>query len=141
MTQFPEPDPSLKDEELARKWERLLMVRGEVNKALDTARKEKVVGNSLEARLEIAAEGELKEYLSRMLDTLAEITMVSELTLVDELDSGSMVSEDVPGLRMKITPTTFAKCPRCWKHRREVGEGQEICHGCQQALEESGQAG
>ncbi len=139
LTDFPAPDDSLLDEELARRWDTLLALRGEVNKALDLARKNKVVGNSLEAALSLCLPAELAEFARRHHQALQEITMVSELTLVDELAEPTLVSEVLSGVSVGIRPTSFAKCPRCWKRRPEVGQdGKEICDDCAAALAEAG---
>ncbi len=134
LASFPRVDESLQDPELARRWEQLLKLRAEVNKALDSARKDKVVGNSLEARLTLAAPGELAGFIREQAAALAEITMVSELELVEELEAVTLESQEIPGLKIGIEPTSFAKCPRCWKRRPEVGPEQELCDQCRRAL-------
>ncbi|MCX5919689.1 MAG: isoleucine--tRNA ligase, partial [Deltaproteobacteria bacterium] len=47
LTLFPEVEPRYLDENLETNWNRLLEIRGEVSKALEIARKEKLIGNSL----------------------------------------------------------------------------------------------
>ncbi|MGH7888958.1 MAG: isoleucine--tRNA ligase, partial [Thermodesulfobacteriota bacterium] len=48
------------DNEIEEKWNRLLPLRDEIMKSLERARRDKFIGSSLEAGLEIYAEGELK---------------------------------------------------------------------------------
>ena len=55
LTSMPEVVEEYLDEELDQKWERLLEVRGEVTRALEAARRDKVIGNSLEAAVELYA--------------------------------------------------------------------------------------
>jgi isoleucyl-tRNA synthetase len=69
-----------------------------VNKALDIARKDKVVGNSLEASLELSAPRDLKEFAQAHQAELAAITMVSELKLVDEAMRDAFASELITGV-------------------------------------------
>jgi isoleucyl-tRNA synthetase len=117
--------PERLEAQLAGTWQKLLQVRAEVNKGLDLARKEKRVGNSLDARLTLAASGELRQFLSANLEALAEICMVSEIELADygpEL-----------GIKLLIHASELPKCPRCWKRRRESADG-ELCHYCRVAL-------
>ncbi len=141
LAAFPAPDPAVLDPALAERWEKLLAVRNEVNKALDLARKEKVVGNSLEARLELAAPPELKAFLAEHAAQLALVTMVGELHLVDDLAAPTLASETLAGLKARITLTAHQKCPACWQRRPEVGRnGQEICDACAAALKEAGRA-
>jgi hypothetical protein len=83
------------------------------------------VGNSLDAKLTLAADGELREFLSANLNMLAEICMVSEIELADSpLDMG---------IKLVIQASELPKCPRCWKRRREAADG-ELCHDCREAL-------
>ena len=41
------------------KWERIRKVRDDVNKALENARNQKTIGKSLEAMVQLTADGEL----------------------------------------------------------------------------------
>jgi isoleucyl-tRNA synthetase len=110
-----------------------------VNKALDLARKEKTVGNSLEARLTLAAGEGLAAFIRDNAETLAEIVMVSELELAEGLENPTLASEEMEGLLVGIEPTAFAKCPRCWKRRPEVGADaeHEVCNDCLAALSQA----
>ena len=53
LAELPEVDSSLYKEELENKWNSFLDVRDEVLKALEEARKEKVIGNSLGAAVHL----------------------------------------------------------------------------------------
>jgi len=52
-----------KDYELKERWEKLLNVKSEVNKALEIARKEKLIGHSLEADVVLGASSRLMDFL------------------------------------------------------------------------------
>ena len=94
------------------------------------------MGNSLDARLVIARAGEEGAFLEAHAQDLALITMVSELAFADQVDSPTLENPEGDLPLYAISATTFAKCPRCWKRRAEVGvDGQEICHQCQAALD------
>lgn len=140
MAELPTPDDSLLDPELAQRWQRLLALRGEVNKALDVARKDKLVGNSLQAVLSLNADPETLEFLRQNAAAFAEITMVSELKLLDAAPAGpTLVSEEAPGLILLVEPTEAAKCPRCWMHSKTVGQDAghpELCARCAAVVRE-----
>ncbi len=140
MASLPEVDQAVMDEELAARWKRLLALRGEVNKALDIARKEKLVGNSLQAELSISAGPEDLAFLQENQAAFAEITMVSALELSDSApDEPTLVSEEAPGLVVKVSPTDAAKCPRCWNHTTTVGgdaEHPDLCARCAAVVRE-----
>src|SRR5438552_16510696 len=55
LERFPEVPREWLDDTLAREWGRLLEVRREVTKALETARAQGLIGSGLEARLRVAA--------------------------------------------------------------------------------------
>ena len=81
LTSMPEVVEEYLDEELDQKWERLLEVRGEVTRALETAGRDKLIGNSLEAAVELYAGEELYNFLKPMAKELATIFIVSGATL------------------------------------------------------------
>ncbi len=139
LTQFPAVDQDLLDPELAERWQRLLALRAEMNKALDIARKAKVVGNSLEARVEAAAPAETAEFIAANLETLAEITMVSELAVVEAVAEPTLASENIEGLRLAVSAVAHERCARCWMRLPSVGQDAEhpdLCHRCRQVLAE-----
>jgi isoleucyl-tRNA synthetase len=40
---------------------------------------------------------------------------------------------DLPGLAVRVSPSTHAKCVRCWHHRADVGthaDHPELCGRC-----------
>ena len=136
---FPQPDQALSDPELAAKWQRLLAARDWINKGLDKARKDKLVGNSLDARLVISRTGEEGAFWEAHADDLALITMASELVFEDQVSDPILTEPEGDLPLYAISATQFAKCPRCWKRRAEVGQdGREICFSCAQALEARG---
>ena len=140
MAELPTPDQSVMDAELAQRWKRLLILRSEVNKALDIARKDKLVGNSLQAVLSLTADADTLEFLGQNAEAFAEITMVSELKLLDAApESPTLASEEIKGLVILVEPTEAAKCPRCWMHSKTVGadsEHPELCARCAAVVKE-----
>ncbi|HLF07118.1 MAG TPA: isoleucine--tRNA ligase, partial [Thermoplasmata archaeon] len=70
--------------ERLKNWDRLIAVRDEVLKALETARKDKVIGNSLEAKVEISATGEWARLLAEYRDSLPMVFLVSQVHLVPD---------------------------------------------------------
>jgi len=54
LTEFPAVNPAYVDEELGEKWRTLVAVKGEISKAIESARKNKTVGHSLDAAVAVA---------------------------------------------------------------------------------------
>src|SRR5690606_36930673 len=78
LTSWPEVRQEYLDPELAEKWNRILAVLEEVNRALEAARNAKMIGNSLEAKVVLySTNPQLYELLAGFADELATIFIVS----------------------------------------------------------------
>jgi isoleucyl-tRNA synthetase len=110
---FSEPPTTWGDEALAARFERLLAVRAAVTKALEAARHGGVVKQGTEARITLAADGELGELLASRLADLPALFVVAEVAL----DGGGAESPIVPGLRVGVERAAGDKCERCWLTR------------------------
>jgi len=138
MSQLPEADASLQDEALAARWEFFLKVRGEVTRALETARVQKLIGHPLDAEVTISAAGTVFETLEPLATDLRSLLIVSKAALLrDEPLEGAFKSVEVEGLLIKVEPAPGEKCNRCWVHDTTVGthgEQPTICDRCREAL-------
>ena len=135
---LPEVNPSFKDETLAVRWEFLLKVRGEVTRALEAARTQKLIGHPLDAAVTISAKGAAFDALEPLAADLRSLLIVSEAELVkDETLDGAVSGIEVEDLLIKVAPAPGEKCERCWVHDTTVGTNSEqpsICSRCQDAL-------
>jgi isoleucyl-tRNA synthetase len=87
LTGFPEVRSDFHDVTLASRWERLLLIREEVSRVLETARQKKEIGHSLEAAVTLYAGGELLEFLrgsERDLPTLLIVSVVMILPIAGD---------------------------------------------------------
>ena len=138
LTQLPEPVAAYEDEALEERWARVLEVRGEVNRALEIARVDKVVGHSLDAKVSLSLPGQLRDLLGGQEELLSQVFIVSKvsLTQADDIKDG-IEAVAIPGLVIQVRPAPGAKCARCWVHREGVGghrEHPEICSRCREEL-------
>ncbi len=120
---------------MAARWDTLLAVRGEVTKCLEEARREKAIGSALEAKVVLAAEGELMTLLEAHRDQLPEIFIISAVDLVspEAVPDGAMRSDELTGLAVAWEPAPGEKCERCWVFRGDVGSSSDhptICGRC-----------
>ncbi|MCF8081745.1 MAG: isoleucine--tRNA ligase [Deltaproteobacteria bacterium] len=137
---FQRLDDQHRNKALAQRWEDVVAVRREVTKALELARKEKTVGHPLDAAIILGLSPELMEKLMRYRDQLRSIFIVSDVTLIplDELKEG-MESENLPGVKVLVLPSSEPKCERCWVHDPTVGQTPEhptLCNRCRNVLSE-----
>jgi isoleucyl-tRNA synthetase len=135
MTALPSVEPGYEDEELASKWDALLAVRGEVTRCLEEARRQKAIGSSLEAKIVLAAEGELWDLLDAHRSVLPELFIVSavELFKPHEAPDRIMPAQEVSGLLVAWEQAPGQKCERCWVYDEAVGSSREhptLCGRC-----------
>jgi len=138
LNSLPVVNEAWKDDRLAKSWEQLLEVRGEVTKSLEAARVKKIVGHSLDAVVTLYADDDLYDGLYPYEDDLRSIFIVSKVHLVKgEKPDGAFECHDLPGLAIKVDSAEGDKCERCWVHDISVGADLErptICNRCQDAL-------
>ncbi|MDK9707675.1 MAG: isoleucine--tRNA ligase [Desulforhopalus sp.] len=130
------------DEQMMEKWAKLIKIRSEITKALEIARRDKVIGHSLEAEVLIAAEGEMVGFLSGHWDLIKEISIISELAMAQKdspVTGIQFASDEIPGMVIQVHPARGEKCERCWIRSTTVGTvtaHPAICERCASVLAE-----
>jgi len=130
LSAFPEANSHWLDPTLAQRWERLLGYRTQVQGVLEGSRREKVIGSSLEAAVEIKAETETYEFLQPYQKDLTTLCIVSQVKL-------SSTGEVKNPLAIEATKSSFGKCERCWNYREAVGKDAThptLCDRCVEAV-------
>ncbi|ERK60073.1 isoleucine--tRNA ligase [Gemella bergeri ATCC 700627] len=115
------------DDVLEEKWDKLLKVRDDVNKALEESRNEKIIGKSLEAAVEIYSDNKEIVELLKSVNNLHQLFIVSKV-VVKENDG---VNYDYS--QVKITKASGERCERCWNIVETVNE-EHVCHRCESIL-------
>jgi isoleucyl-tRNA synthetase len=132
LEEFPAVDRFI-DRDLMASWDRLMHVRDVVNAALEEKRKNKVIGNSLGARVSITASGPVAALLDQYRPHLPMLFIVSEIAL--RLDPSGAADE----LRVEVDKASGVKCDRCWRYVPSVRTEPDwagICDRCVEALAE-----
>ncbi|WP_348228198.1 isoleucine--tRNA ligase [Trichocoleus desertorum] len=138
-------------EALAKSWPALRQIRAEVNRVLEKARAEKMVGSSLEAKLLLyVPDLELRQQLQTMnpatslngngVDELRYLFIVSQVELLDSPAAleGLQYSSQSDALGIGVVKADGEKCDRCWNYSTHVGESAAhslLCERCEPALE------
>ena len=120
---------------LAEKWDKLIAVRNDVNKALEPARNEKIIGKSLDAEVVVYADGEIYDLLKGMEAELAEIFITSKAQVKPADAAENAADGDV--CKVSVKASEHPKCDRCWVHSETVGTipGYDgICADCVKKL-------
>ncbi len=133
--------------ELAAFWQQLRDIRLDVNKVLEQARVEKMIGSSLEAKILLyisdaqllSAIKSLEAGNSNGVDELRYLFITSQVNLVDtpEKLQGSKYNLQADKWRIGVLEAEGQKCDRCWNYSTHVGENADhplICERCVAAL-------
>ena len=125
------------DDVTADRWTRLIALRDDVNKALELARNEKIIGKPLEAAVTLCVSEAARADFEKIADMpLPNLFIVSAVEVVYG-DGEGVAGESFSGVKVKIAPSTDKKCPRCWTHSPSVGEcaeHPELCSRCVAAV-------
>jgi isoleucyl-tRNA synthetase len=121
------------DKEAALKWERLQALRLDVNKALELARAEKVIGKALDAEVTLFVSSAAEEAFAALGGlNLTELFIVSGVNVVSGKGEG-FEGENFPGVSVSVVPSPHEKCVRCWNHSSQIGKDEEhpaLCARC-----------
>jgi isoleucyl-tRNA synthetase len=133
LSQFPEVLPQWQDIGLAQRWEQLLEVKVAAQAALEDQRREKVIGSSLEADIQIHANPEKYEFLKQYETDLSTFLIVSrvEVRKVHNLPLK-------PDFLVVVSKSKSQKCERCWNYRPAVGTVKDhptLCDRCVEAVQ------
>ena len=138
MAALPKVNKDLIDKKLAENWNRILLIRGEVTKALELARANKQIGHALDAAVTVSVGDDLYDHLLPYADDLSTIFIVSKASLVKkEKFENAYKSEDVEGLSIHAEAAPGEKCERCWIHDPAVGKDSThptICGRCREVV-------
>ncbi len=136
LSGFPLVNDEFIDLELEKRWDKLIVIRNEANKALEIKRKEKFIGNALEAKLVLYPPEEFYRLLQDYRDFLPALFIVSDVELQPSKLRTPDTSEstEVKDLFIKVEKAQGEKCERCWNRRLTVGNFKEHPHICEQCF-------
>ncbi len=121
------------------KWDKLLALRADVNKALELARAEKVVGKPLDAEITLYLDSTGRAAFEEIKNvSLKELFIVSKVTVVSGSGDG-YDGQEFKGVRIAVKASEEPRCARCWTHDAQVGGSHvhpELCPRCLEAISE-----
>ncbi|PMO69241.1 isoleucine--tRNA ligase [Vibrio breoganii] len=124
-------------------WSDVQQVRASVNKLLEDARKEKLIGGSLQAEVTLFADDALASKLNKLGDELRFVLLTSRADVAPVSEKSDTAQQtEIEGLFVQVNATELEKCDRCWHHTADVGtiEGHEtICGRCVSNVEGEGE--
>lgn len=133
--------------ELAEFWQALRQLRTDVNKVLEQARIEKLIGSSLEAKALIhIPHKQLGDAIKAFnpvkgngIDELRYLLLTSQVELLDSAEGlqGLEYTAQTEDWGIGVVKADGQKCDRCWNYSTRMGESAEhplICERCVAAL-------
>jgi isoleucyl-tRNA synthetase len=139
LSEMPTPNTAIYDKQLEEKWENFLEVRDEVLKALEEARKAKVIGDSLQASVCLYPNAETNDLLSKM-DRLDLLFIVSRVHIHSPGDAVPENAWKANGIAVEVLVAKGEKCERCWILTPEVGQNDQyptLCARCSQVIDQN----
>lgn len=127
-----------------RFWMTLQKIRDEVNKALETARQQGIIGSGLAAEVNLYLDSKELEALTPLKEELHFIFIISRLSLkpLAEKPEGLLESRDLR-LAVEVFSSAEEKCVRCWHRNNTVGTDSShplLCSRCVTNLQEPGES-
>ncbi|MDR1323370.1 MAG: isoleucine--tRNA ligase [Candidatus Margulisbacteria bacterium] len=119
LTDLPQVRPELIDKALEEKYARVLKIRDEVYKAIETQRAEKVLTSSTEAAVTLYAPDELVKDITAA--ELENFLIVSRVTM------------QTGALKAEVRKAAGEKCVRCWRFFENLNT-DKICPRCAAAV-------
>ncbi|MES2497297.1 MAG: isoleucine--tRNA ligase [Pseudomonadota bacterium] len=130
---WPEVDAGWKNDDLQNRWDKLRQIRAQITSAIEPLRRDKIIGSSLQAQIDIWLFLPDAESLIASVD-LAEIAISSAVKT--HLAPGASWPEDIQvddsqAIGVRPFKTDYEKCGRCWRHLPEVETDGALCDRCE----------
>lgn len=125
---FPSFKEKWLEDELFSEWTDLTAVREKVLKELERTRKEKLIGNSLEASVTLDVPASKENLLEKHKKDLASLFIVSAVHLTPTEEEE---------IKVKVTKAEGKKCQRCWNYSPYVGKSSRFplfCKRCEEVV-------
>ena len=115
-------------------WQQLIKVRSEVNRVLEVARNDKVIGGGLEAEVTVYANDEYRALLEQLSNELRFVLITSKAEVKALADKPADVAAgELEGIAVNVARSNGEKCPRCWHYSDKIGVNSEhptLCPRC-----------
>jgi isoleucyl-tRNA synthetase len=112
---------------LEAKWKRLRELREPVRKQIEELRNQDKVGASLQAEVDLRAEGQDYEWLASLGDELKFLLITSAARVHRSSEAA-----------VEVRPSENRKCDRCWHYTPDVNE-EGLCARCRSNLRGPGE--
>jgi isoleucyl-tRNA synthetase len=128
LERFPEIDENFRKAVEPARWAKIMEIRDRILKEIESARAARLIGDSLEAAVEITAAAGDKELLRSNRELFKAILVVADLNVREGKEE-----------KITVAKATGRKCPRCWMRVTDAAvdpDNPELCPRCAAAVKE-----
>ncbi len=129
LAQMPTPAPEIDYDKDSDKWNKIMELRDEVLKALESLRQQDVIASNQEASVMITGDTETTSMLTDFgLENFAALCIVSQVKLYQG-----------DKLNITVEKSPYQKCQRCWNYWPSVAENEkhpDLCVRCIEVIEQ-----
>uniref|UniRef100_UPI003F6BAB86 isoleucine--tRNA ligase n=1 Tax=Pasteurella multocida TaxID=747 RepID=UPI003F6BAB86 len=118
-------------------WQQVITLRNEVNRVLEQARNDRIIGAALEAELTIYANDTYAPLLAKLQNELRFVLLTSKAE-VKPLADADVAEGEVKGFAVKVVRSANHKCPRCW-HYSDSKDAESLCSRCDENVNGQGE--
>ncbi|TDI12356.1 MAG: isoleucine--tRNA ligase, partial [Acidobacteria bacterium] len=133
LAEFPAAVNLPEEPQILERWSRLWQVREEVSRALERARQQSILGNSLEAGIILEVEEEMQSFLEGFGSDLRYYFLVSQVSF-GPAGEAAYRGEKLTSVRIHVQHAAGTKCARCWMYSTKVGEAQDLPGLCERCV-------
>jgi isoleucyl-tRNA synthetase len=136
LTDYPTVDESRYNHTIESLWDWFMEVRDDVLKALENARAQKLIGNSLEASVHLYPSGKVYDLLKGF-EELDQLFIVSSVTLHGPDEQAPEDAAAFEHAKVVVARAEGKKCERCWIIDPRVGQVAEhptLCPDCAETV-------
>jgi len=104
-----------------------------LRKELEEMRRDKVIGSSLDAEVDIYCNDENYQALGELKDELRFVFITSDARIHLLSEKPKEATDINKSLAIMVIKSSHQKCVRCWHHREEIGENEahkDLCGRC-----------
>jgi isoleucyl-tRNA synthetase len=136
LEEMPVVNEDLINPELEKIYKDLLLIRDDVLKALEEARKADIIRHPYEAKVVLGLPEKYRELVEERSDWIKFFFTVSQVELSENPEGEVIIEgENVNGSKIAVKRAEGEKCPRCWIYDISVGKnGQPVCDRCMEQL-------
>lgn len=142
LAEWPKSAKKYLSDELEQKWNFYASLREHIYILIENLRKQKIIRQSLEARIDLYPDESNYAIISKDAGMLKRLFIVSQLVIHNP--GGTPPENAVPlepgsSIKMAGSPAVGMKCPRCWNYEEKINEDSEypdICERCNKVMRE-----